>query len=106
MSPSGSPYGIERRVGAGDASDLGEELAPVTTDDNINTGVGALRREPVGRDGDGWSTVVSSVISPVAESIRKPMVVVSTRGEPKGARRDLLIMERRRSLRGDMKPKV
>ena len=78
MNPSGSPYGVEPRAGAGDASEPGEELAPVTTGCGINTGVGVLRREPADRDGDRRSMVVPSVFSPVKESIREPAVVVST----------------------------
>jgi len=78
MRPSGSPYGVGPRAGAGDASELEEELAPVTTDGGINTGVGVLRREPVDRDGDRPSMVVPSVFSPVRESVRDPVVVVST----------------------------
>jgi hypothetical protein len=70
----------------------------VVTDGGLSAGVGVSRREPVDRDEDTASTVFlnPNAVVPFGESIRGPMVVVSTERRGQGAGGGLLTVRRRR----------
>ena len=62
----------------GNTSKLEEGVVRVVTRGDPSTGVSALRREPVGPDEGRGSMIVPNAVAPVGESIREPVVVVST----------------------------
>jgi len=72
----------------GDTSKPGEELTRLA-DGDLTAGVVVLRRELVDRDEDRGSMVFPNVVVPVGESIREPMVVVSTEKRGQGGERRL-----------------